>query len=61
MILQQLLNKELRLSFLMGIFSGLPLMVTITLLQAWLSETGISLEKIGLLALVGLPYSLKFV
>ncbi|MEN8258816.1 MAG: AmpG family muropeptide MFS transporter [Thermodesulfobacteriota bacterium] len=61
MILQQLFSPKLGLAFLMGIFSGLPLMVTITLLQAWTSESGISLEKIGLLALVGLPYSLKFV
>ncbi len=60
MILQQLFRPKLGLAFLMGVFSGLPLMVTITLLQAWTSESGVSLEKIGLLALVGLPYSLKF-
>lgn len=61
MILQQLFSGKLGLAFLMGISSGLPLMVTITLLQAWTSESGVSLAKIGLLALVGLPYSLKFV
>ncbi|MBU0680545.1 MAG: AmpG family muropeptide MFS transporter [Proteobacteria bacterium] len=61
MMTRRLFSKALRLSFFMGILSGLPLMVTMTLLQAWLSEVGISLEKIGLLVLVGLPYSLKFV
>lgn len=60
MMPHQLFSKPLCLSFLMGILSGLPLMVTLTLLQAWASESGISLGKIGLLALVGLPYSLKF-
>ena len=61
MILQQLFSGKLGMAFLMGISSGLPLMVTITLLQAWTSDAGVSLAKIGLLALVGLPYSLKFV
>ena len=60
MMMHQLFSKALCLSFFMGILSGLPLLVTMTLLQAWASDVGISLEKIGLLALVGLPYSLKF-
>ncbi len=46
---------------LMGFASGLPLLLTITLLQAWLTESGISLGEIGLFALVGIPYTIKFI
>ena len=45
----------------MGFVSGVPLLLTITLLQAWLTDEGISKSTIGLFALVGLPYSLKFI
>ena len=44
----------------MGFVSGVPLLLTITLLQAWLTDEGIAKSTIGLFALVGLPYSLKF-
>lgn len=47
-------------SFLMGFTSGVPLVVIITLLQAWLKDGGLDLTTIGLLTLVNLPYSLKF-
>ena len=45
---------------IMGFVSGLPLLLTITLLQAWLTDENISKSTIGLFALIGLPYSLKF-
>lgn len=48
-------------ALLMGFSSGLPLLLTLTLLQAWLTERGISIKVIGLIALVGLPYTFKFV
>ncbi len=48
-------------SFLMGLSSGAPLLITLTLIQAWLTEAQIDLAAIGALALVGLPYSLKFI
>lgn len=44
----------------MGFYSGLPLLLTGSLLQAWLREAGVDLTTIGLFALVGLPYTLKF-
>ena len=44
----------------MGFASGLPLLLTITLLQAWMKEAGVDLGVIGLMSLVGLPYTLKF-
>ncbi|MCK5341179.1 MAG: MFS transporter, partial [Desulfobulbaceae bacterium] len=45
----------------MGVASGLPLLITLTLMQAWAKEAGVSLKSIGLMTLVGLPYTLKFV
>ena len=44
----------------MGISSGLPLLITISLMQAWAKEANISLANIGLMSLIGLPYTLKF-
>ncbi|MBI2802128.1 MAG: MFS transporter [Gammaproteobacteria bacterium] len=43
-----------------GFASGLPLALTGSTLQAWLTQAGISVETIGALSLVGLPYLLKF-
>jgi PAT family beta-lactamase induction signal transducer AmpG len=45
----------------MGFASGLPLALTGQTLQIWLAESGVSLASIGLFALVGASYSLKFV
>lgn len=47
-------------AFIMGFACGLPLLLTITVLQAWMKEEGVDLTIIGLFALVGLPYTLKF-
>ncbi len=45
----------------MGFASGLPLALTGQTLQRWLSESQVSLTNIGLFALVGIAYTLKFV
>lgn len=47
-------------ALLMGFASGLPLLLTGSVLQAWMTESGVDLGTIGLFALVGLPYTLKF-
>jgi len=52
-------RRVLALLFL-GFSSGLPLALTGSTLQMWLAEGGVSKTEIGLFALVGLPYSLKF-
>jgi PAT family beta-lactamase induction signal transducer AmpG len=44
----------------LGFSSGLPLGLTGQTLSVWLRESGISLTTIGLFALVGQPYVLKF-
>ena len=46
---------------LMGFASGLPLLLTTSTLSYWLAQRGVDKTTIGLFALVGLPYSLKFV
>jgi PAT family beta-lactamase induction signal transducer AmpG len=47
-------------ALIMGFASGLPLLLTLSVLQAWMQETGVDLTVIGLMALVGLPYTVKF-
>ncbi len=43
-----------------GLASGMPLYLLIQLVPAWLRDSGVSLAEIGLFALVGLPYTWKF-
>ena len=45
---------------LMGFASGLPLLLTTSTLSYWLARRGVDKTAIGLFALVGVPYSLKF-
>ena len=47
-------------SLLMGFSCGLPLLLTISVLQAWMKDVGVDIKVIGLFSLVGLPYTLKF-
>lgn len=57
----RLLNKRILLCIVTGFSSGLPLFILISLLTAWLRESGVDLKAIGLLALVQFPYIWKFV
>ena len=43
-----------------GFASGMPLYGLFQLIPAWLREGGVSLTDIGLFALVGIPYTWKF-
>lgn len=56
-----LASRRMLVALLMGFSSGMPLLLTLTLLQAWLTQNGVSIIVIGLFALVGLPYTFKFV
>jgi PAT family beta-lactamase induction signal transducer AmpG len=44
-----------------GFSSGLPLFILINLIAAWLRSEGVDLKSIGLFALIGFPYTWKFV
>jgi PAT family beta-lactamase induction signal transducer AmpG len=54
------LRPRLLAVLFMGFGSGLPLPLTFGTLTFWLAESGVSRTTIGLLALVGTAYSLKF-
>ena len=45
---------------ILGVTAGLPLALTGSVLTAWMTEAGVSLGSIGLIALVGLSYNFKF-
>jgi len=45
---------------LLGFTSGVPLILTGSTLQAWMSSVGVDLRTVGFFALAGLPYTLKF-
>ena len=47
-------------ALMMGFSCGLPLLLTGTVLQAWMKEQGIDLSVIGMTSLIGLPYTVKF-
>ena len=47
-------------AFAMGFSCGLPLLLTLSVLQAWMKQEGVDLALIGMMALVGLPYTCKF-
>jgi len=57
---RELLNGRMLAAFVMGFYSGLPLLLTGSVLQAWMKDSGVDLTTIGLFALVGTPYTLKF-
>lgn len=44
----------------LGFASGLPLALTNKTLQAWFTKAGVSVEAIGFLTLVSMPYTWKF-
>ena len=57
---RQLFSPRMLVAFLMGFACGVPLLLTGSVLQAWMTEEGVDLTVIGLYSLVGLPYTLKF-
>jgi PAT family beta-lactamase induction signal transducer AmpG len=53
-------NQRMFICIFTGFASGMPLYVLFQLVPAWLREGGVSLTDIGLFALVGIPYTWKF-
>jgi len=58
---KDLLTKKIIICFFTGFTSGLPLFILISLLPAWLAESGLNLKAISLFALIQLPYAWKFI
>ena len=55
-----LFTRRMLTCIFLGFSSGLPLYVLISLVPAWLRSYGVDLATIGLFALIGLPYTWKF-
>ncbi len=58
--LSTIFSPRMLVATAMGFSSGMPLLLTGSVLQAWMKDEGVDLGTIGLFALVGLPYTLKF-
>src|SRR5260370_30612433 len=54
------LQRRVLIVLVLGFSSGLSLALSGSTLQVWMRESGVDLGTIGLLALVGTPYTLKF-
>ena len=59
-IWQTLFTKKMLICIFTGFSSGLPLYILVSLLPAWLRSEGVNLKAIGLFALIGLPFTWKF-
>jgi PAT family beta-lactamase induction signal transducer AmpG len=55
-----ILNRRILICAFTGFTSGLPLYVLIQLVPAWLRVEGVGLAEIGFFALIGFPYTWKF-
>src|SRR5579872_3412236 len=54
------LKPRVLIVLFLGFSSGLPLALSGTTLLVWMRESGVDLGTIGLFALVGTPYTVKF-
>jgi PAT family beta-lactamase induction signal transducer AmpG len=57
---RSLLNGRMLAVLFLGFSSGLPLFTMLYLMQAWLAKSGVDIKALGLFALVGFPYTFKF-
>jgi PAT family beta-lactamase induction signal transducer AmpG len=58
--LSVIFSRRMLVAFLMGFSCGLPLLLTWGVLQAWMTKKGVDLTWIGMISLVQIPYTLKF-
>src|SRR5688572_4287788 len=54
------LDPRVLIVLLLGFSSGLPLALSGSTLLLWMKDVGVDLGTIGLFALVGVPYTIKF-
>jgi PAT family beta-lactamase induction signal transducer AmpG len=57
---RSLFNTRMLAVLFLGFSSGLPLFIMLYLMQAWLATSGVNVKALGLFALVGFPYTFKF-
>ena len=58
--LSVIFSRRMLVALLMGFSGGLPLLLTWGVLQAWMTEKGVDLTWIGMISLVQIPYTWKF-
>lgn len=56
----KIFSRKMVVALIMGFSCGVPLLLTISVLQAWMKQEGVDLTMIGIFSLVGIPYTLKF-
>src|SRR6202051_1615987 len=54
------LKPRVLVVLLLGFSGGLPFSLTGMALQAWMTESGVDIRTIGLVAAIGIPYLIKF-
>src|SRR5437588_10868096 len=54
------LRPRVLIVMFLGFSSGLPLALSGSTLQVWATESGVNLRTIGLFAIIGTPYTIKF-
>ena len=54
------LRPRVLIVMFLGFSSGLPLALSGSTLQVWAAESGVNLRTIGLFAIIGTPYTIKF-
>ncbi len=59
-IFRVLFSRRMLVALIMGYVAGLPLELTGFVLKTWMREQNVNLSVIGMMALVGIPYTLKF-
>lgn len=60
-MIRKMLNRKMLTILFLGLASGIPLGIVLTVLQAWMTKSGIDLKTVGLAVLVQIPYTWKFV
>lgn len=57
---KKFISLRLRTMLVLGFLSGLPLALSGSTLQAWFTQNDVRLVTIGMLTLIGVPYTFKF-
>ncbi len=60
-IIKIMLSWKMLVMFFFGFSSGFPYYIIKDVLKFWMMDANVDIAKIGLFALVGMPYTLKFV
>lgn len=60
LLLKAFSNRKTGIMLIYGLAAGLPYALLLGTLYAWLGETGVDLETMGVFSLIGLAYAFKF-